>query len=1608
MKHILDEFVDIAKIKPYATAISTEFSSITFDKLYELVQCYASLLARIVERSPQDKDQLVVAVVSDRSIDSIAAMLGIWMHGSVSLMLDPNLDKERVGSELSNARADFVLYDQTLRDIGSHLTSLALSDHQCHALGVDLPSDSFALRHPHMDNLYIAYSSGTTSFPKALLNTSKALRLAVQAHITKLDFSVPENRVLFQRSTTQFDGFYLEVMIALSSSAKMLVYGKSDQKALNYQGICFDQDVTDIIFPPSAAAAMIPQELPCLKNIVLAGEAPSVAEINRWLLATHIQVFNGYGLVQDGVCATLNKITMDDLSGDAVPVGKPIDGKVFLIINPATGEQVRPGESGHLCITGGGLAKGYVKEGIQNPWPSATSNEENHDWQKDGFITVPRMGGWLYKTGDKARQENGSYLVTGRLDRQIQIYGQTINPELIEDLLTTRLVDQGFDKTRVFVNAYEVSGVKRLQACIVAQLDENESYKPNLVNLLSKLHVVIPSRVYFKAVEKIDFFDTENDKKDLNKLKALLDGGEGVLLSEERTQSDGLSKYAQWLVDYTREIFNWPEDYPVSTSHTLFEIRYKSIDITCLLQTLQKKFQIELDFSLLPETLSIDTLATHLYNTIAYQHSLQPVNKYVDNVSPKAVLLMLHPVTGTVKEYEQTKLASSVLPHDIEIWTLASPWLIDDNELFVRCSQHRFAQTVEDQTRYVVQTVKARFGNIPYYIAGWSYGGTLALEVSEQLKKLNYDVVLTGVLDTASPKALQQKDDPLKTFAHLLKYLLSENTVDMPDSFEPQHHAFQSERGSLYAAVRELAQSCCESYQSLHPRKEDQQRFENIVNASVTNFLAGTQFERALPYDLDNVVMLASDQSIELGDDDDPYRAVKSQWQPFFSHSEFRCFEVKGVKHLQLLRADNCSNVMLQQLVEHASKRAKNYEDSEAVRRKRILAKVSQYLDQFKGVIEQVRGQSALYLLGATVAGKSTLLNYLNGTRYGYEPKIRDLKVVGGAGEVSTRVKGRDSGTLVPVAINLQSDHEPTPLVCVDFAGFHDTRDKAERITAAIGPHLVNSAAGPVKIAWVMSFSEVQGGRAALRKSFNNIVAIAPDPNGVDEFLQCLTIVATKYTGEFTTELDIVNGLKELQKDVAITKAKADAKREKNPQEFQRQVKAKIIIDSLIQKIELEELPIHVIKVRDDGHSRLQLLKTEHSRAPVDPKHLNFSCVDANAVEFWQVMRQGLNELQKIQRVIVSRNQQLVETKRRRDFLLSALREEFKDYDVEQFREKIRICQESIIRCEGIIQDRANDSTILALGNPVTVRVNPQVTVREVDHGAYRAAHHQPGEMAELKEREEYFKEKGIAYSLPPPEKGSRRGFKGYRYHSTITATEKEVVRTPVAGSNVCDFDLHKNKDFPVVANFSGWDPGPLEVALLPTENGKGYHGRVSFQRCDGLSVIVSYGVQSKYHPDTQEYISRQQTELDALRRELVKLQEAMGDLEQLTRTQVEIAESTAELENAQEALCEHQSLFEQIIELVSKMPASESTHSLENQIQELREFLKSYQNVDASEQSSTSEDDAQPSAESSPEVERSASPVSERPFFTQHYREAYASSGGCRVLEPESMKHDL
>ncbi|HEV8558263.1 MAG TPA: amino acid adenylation domain-containing protein [Actinophytocola sp.] len=339
----------------------------------------------------------VVAIALPRSVELIAAILGVLGLGATYLPLDLSLPAERRRFMIEDAGVRVVI-DQPLPDEPDELTIES---------------------YPALDSAaYVIYTSGSTGRPKGVIVTHEGIGSLIATAVDRMGVTA-DSRVL-QFASMGFDVAVFELVMALCVGGTLVIAPDevrvADKRLTDF---LHEQRITHLILPPSLLSALPAEcELPAGATILVGTETVPPELVKRH--AGQVNLLAAYGLTEATVNSTLWAAELEWRG--PVPIGMP-DPNTRVHVLDAGLRPVPPGVAGELYVAGRGLARGYLGR------PDLTAER---------FVACPfgPPGARMYRTGDRARWRDGNLDFLGRVDDQLKIRGFRIEPAEVEAALT--------------------------------------------------------------------------------------------------------------------------------------------------------------------------------------------------------------------------------------------------------------------------------------------------------------------------------------------------------------------------------------------------------------------------------------------------------------------------------------------------------------------------------------------------------------------------------------------------------------------------------------------------------------------------------------------------------------------------------------------------------------------------------------------------------------------------------------------------------------------------------------------------------------------------------------------------------------------------------------------------------------------------------------------------------------------------------------------------------------------------------------------------------------------------------------------------------------------
>src|SRR5213596_2457376 len=371
----------------------------------------------------------VVAVVTERNLDWMAAVLAIFKAGGAYLPIEPHFPADRIARTLSHAGCRLVLtergstatLDQALDSLsGVQTLFIDAAYEEGHAdddLGIEVAPDQLA---------YIYFTSGSTGEPKGAMCEHAGMLNHLFAKID--DLRIGEGDVVAQTAPQCFDISLWQLVSALLVGGRtLLVEQEAVLDARRFIGKIVDGGVNVVQVVPSYLEVLLsylaqhPRELPSLKCVSVTGEALKKELTQRWFAAQPgIKLVNAYGLTETSD-DTNHEIMESVPDRERVPLGPPINNVHVYVVD----EHLSPaplGAPGELVFAGVCVGRGYIND------PERT---------RRAFLADPhRESQRLYRSGDYGRWlPEGKLEFLGRRDTQVKISGFRIEIGEIENAL---------------------------------------------------------------------------------------------------------------------------------------------------------------------------------------------------------------------------------------------------------------------------------------------------------------------------------------------------------------------------------------------------------------------------------------------------------------------------------------------------------------------------------------------------------------------------------------------------------------------------------------------------------------------------------------------------------------------------------------------------------------------------------------------------------------------------------------------------------------------------------------------------------------------------------------------------------------------------------------------------------------------------------------------------------------------------------------------------------------------------------------------------------------------------------------------------------------------
>jgi amino acid adenylation domain-containing protein len=388
---------------------------------YNLFNRYSDILAchlRTLDVGPGSR----VGLISSPDLFLPVAIFGILKTGAAYVPILPSFPQKRIDYLLEDAGIDILITEEGNAPSGVKSISLR----RLLAAPVTCKANTPSCESAGDAAAYILYTSGSTGNPKGVVVEQHSLYYYLHWHCLEFkedlhDADLPlSSSMCFAAGVTQF---YTPLLLGRTlhifdeeTIRQPKAFFEWYKRHPGYGIYCVPTLWEELVFYAERQKAC-GQPIVGPKCVLLSGETLKSSLADRtFTVFAGIFIWNLFGPTEATANITFSRV----LPGKTISLGNPLPGTTVYLFDENL-EPVLRGEEGELCVSGPGLARGYLNQ------PELTNEK---------FIIHPFLGKnveRMYRTGDLAGYNRaGDLILTGRKDTQIKLHGYRIEAKEIE------------------------------------------------------------------------------------------------------------------------------------------------------------------------------------------------------------------------------------------------------------------------------------------------------------------------------------------------------------------------------------------------------------------------------------------------------------------------------------------------------------------------------------------------------------------------------------------------------------------------------------------------------------------------------------------------------------------------------------------------------------------------------------------------------------------------------------------------------------------------------------------------------------------------------------------------------------------------------------------------------------------------------------------------------------------------------------------------------------------------------------------------------------------------------------------------------------------------
>ena len=437
-------FEKVANIFPNRVAVKSLDKKLTYSELNKAANRLArSILARC------ETSQVPIGVMLPKSVDLVSAVLGVLKAGKICMIMDTALPLDRLSAMLDDTQTQWIVTNQQEEEC---LTSLVDPNHTFNIEALvkrgDPANVELSIR---ADSLaFIFHTSGSTGRAKEIVENHRNL-----LHYTMTETN--DYHICSSDKLTLMGLRGLDIFRALLNGAAVFPIELRQTGFVGLARLLIDEEITIYssavsIFRQFTSSLVEGDRFPHLRVIKVMGETAYRKDFELFCrrFSNDCIFVNSYAPSETGLISQYLMDKTTRVLQEGLPAGYVTRDKNVVVVSDS-GARADFGQTGEIVVSSSYLSPGYWRD------PDRTS-------EKFGISSADDKER-VFRTGDLgATSEDGCLVHLGRVDFQVKIRGNKVDPSEVESALLTI---GGIRQAAVVARKHEDAENTRLIAYIV-------------------------------------------------------------------------------------------------------------------------------------------------------------------------------------------------------------------------------------------------------------------------------------------------------------------------------------------------------------------------------------------------------------------------------------------------------------------------------------------------------------------------------------------------------------------------------------------------------------------------------------------------------------------------------------------------------------------------------------------------------------------------------------------------------------------------------------------------------------------------------------------------------------------------------------------------------------------------------------------------------------------------------------------------------------------------------------------------------------------------------------------------------------------------------------